>query len=467
LELSLLEKGHLRPRKEVMQKFLNLLFLIAFSFTIVNCSASKDSNPKKNKNIVVKFIGPIIVASVSSDGLYAITTGLGKYAILWDIKNKRYKILDDDANIYSAYFVRHSNKFMWQHDSNNEVIIEDLAGKKILAFKAVPTYSHIITSDLKHYFTNDENWFIYAGDPHKKIRIINKGFLDFIGAGKPLNINMSVNQKYLVTSGDCYKKMEQIPLDKPNGDFNIDCITLWQIYPKIKPVKKIWGNMEKTYATISPDSKYIVSGDEQPLAFLWNATNGKKVFNIYDLYYGKSVKVTNTDDPLKDYRYIDTGFVKPPKGFDGYNPYNGALCIMALKFISNKQYLRFTDSVPYAILFDTLSPKPKKYIKLGILPPPSIYQFSRDNSIDTSPSAHILVTGQETTNGINVYKYNPKTETLKLIWSPIIPNKKKYLTAGVWHHVPPVIWASKKTVRYPYKIWSFKFVYPKNKKVID
>ena len=39
-------------------------------------------------------------------------------------------------------------------------------------------------------------------------------------------------------------------------------------------------------------------------------------------------------------------------------------------------------------------------------------------AFDTSPSTHTLAVAQANGNGIMVYKFNPETEKLKLIWAP-------------------------------------------------
>ena len=75
--------------------------------------------------------GKVMVTSVSTDGNYAITTDLSRKSNSLGFKKPLKKILDRTANIYSAYFIKNSNNLMWQHDTNNEVIIENVEGKMI------------------------------------------------------------------------------------------------------------------------------------------------------------------------------------------------------------------------------------------------------------------------------------------------------------------------------------------------
>jgi len=115
--------------------------------------------------------GQIYVLSVSTDGNYAISTDWSRKAILWDLKKHKKKILDRTANIYSAYFIKNSDNFMWQHDTNNEVIIENVSGKIIKKFNpGFPTYGQVITSDLNNYIASNEAWDLYQiKNNHKQL----------------------------------------------------------------------------------------------------------------------------------------------------------------------------------------------------------------------------------------------------------------------------------------------------------
>ena len=44
-------------------------------------------------------------------------------------------------------------------------------------------------------------------------------------------------------------------------------------------------------------------------------------------------------------------------------------------------------------------------------------------AFDTSPSTHILAVAHANGNGIMVYKFDPETEKLKLIWAPRLDNE--------------------------------------------
>jgi len=110
-----------------------------------------------------KYIGPAYALSVSSNGRYAISTTLGRKVIFWNIQKKIYKIIGRNANIYSAYFIKNTNDFMWQ-DLNNVVHIENIFGKKVKNFKlSYPTYGEVMSSNLKNYIASDQRWDLYEG----------------------------------------------------------------------------------------------------------------------------------------------------------------------------------------------------------------------------------------------------------------------------------------------------------------
>ena len=68
-------------------------------------------------------------------------------------------------------------------------------------------------------------------------------------------------------------------------------------------------------------------------------------------------------------------------------------------------------------MYNVNDPKPIKYLYLGNSPFPAVTDYSRDQSIDTSPKANILVMGKAYGNGILVYKFDPDKKTLRKIWN--------------------------------------------------
>ena len=74
------------------------------------------------------------------------------------------------------------------------------------------------------------------------------------------------------------------------------------------------------------------------------------------------------------------------------------------------------DGNEFASLFTIGNPWVKGYVEIGNNPSISTNYFQRNLSVSSSPKAHILVTGQATGGGINVYKYHPEKMELEKIW---------------------------------------------------
>jgi hypothetical protein len=398
-------------------KLGKVFFFIVFVLLISGCFVYQN------------YISPatVMVTSVSSDGHYAVTSDIGKRIILWDLQRKRIHYISYNANIYSAYFIKNTHVFLWQ-DLNNIAHLETVHGKQLLKFKNFPTYGEVMTSDLKHYIASDSNWTVYENYGANQ-RIIKNDYKNeyFYGFEKLFNLTLSDDNKYLLTSGatanDDYDKLPlSVGMDahaagivrSDLGNFSLlDGVTLWNAETG-KPIDKLPGTLGKSFATISLDAKYILSGDEGSGGYVWNAQTGKRLLDLDSLTFGHPVDPKNVWG-----KWDKKGLIPVPNDFVDYDTGYASSAILSLKFIDNQNYyLRFTTYIPYAILYSVTNPQPLKYIYLGKNPMPSVSDYTRDESIDTSPVAHILVTGQDSHSGIIVYRYDPKTETLTKIWAP-------------------------------------------------
>jgi len=407
-------------KRKIFIVFIFLILIIAFS-------------PGFGVFGEIYFPGQVMVLSLSSNGEYAVSSNKNKTIILWNLKKHTYKIISLNANIYSAYFVKHSNNFMWQ-DLNNVVHIDNINGQQIKYFKMPATYGQIITPDLKTYFATDQDWNIYKRT-NGKVTVIKESYQvgGFLGAGKLMNLSLSPNNQYLLTSGlaDGY---DSLPISAgvnahqatDNGYGNevgianestFNGITLWDIKTG-KPLRKFPGMNFKAFATFDPSGNYVIGGDEDMLAYVWNLLGNTKK-GLYGLIKGKYMGNVDGKDV-----WNKKGLIPMPKDFVDWHGQEIWPGIVSMKFIDKNNYLRLSYDSPYVILYKTTDPKPLKYIRLGKKPWPSIDSYVRDESIDTAPAAHILVTGQLAGNGIIVYKYNPKTQTLKRTW---VGNVKEFL----------------------------------------
>ena len=396
-----------------MKKTLILISVILFALT--GCSSNK--NPG------------VMVTSVSSDGKYAITTDQARRAILWNLTKHTYKILDTKANIYSAYFIKHTDDFMWQHDPNNEVTVENVNGKVRKKFNpGFATYGQVMTSNLKTYFATDEKWNLYKISSERKQIIKKSGFSSgFIGAGKLMNLVLSSNDQYLLTVGfaDNDKPLSAGRETYPGKSWSrslLDGAVLWNVRTG-QPIVKYVGLTFKATGVISPRDRHVVTIDEQPNQFIWNL-NGKKRIRAKDLIGGYTVCKTKKQ---VDCRAITTYLIPQPKSYGrridmlGGPYYKDATVkitggLLGVKYVSKNDYLIFPDNSSWAVLYSGLNPTAIKYLNLGIKPPPSLVDYDHDQSFDSSWRAHILVTGQYYRSGIIVYKYDPKSQTLKKIW---------------------------------------------------
>ena len=370
------------------------------------------SKPKKLKASILLFIflivaaiyffmhkstgGEIAVASISSNGNYAITTDAKNTAILWNIQAHKKIILSHNANMYSAYWIKNTPYYLWQDLKTKQVHITDVTTSKdiqLLHLKFL-VYGQVMSSNLKYYAASDVNWNILAssGDYLKLLIKHQNDVPGFEGANKLLNFVIT-NDGELLSSG--FSATDPNSLTDSTGIYLYDLNTM-------KVIHQFYGNMVQTFATISPDGKYVVSGDMNAWQYIWELKTEKKMFSLlgshHILKYKKSGAVV-TDDNI----------IIPPK--DLYSD-----VIFSIKYIDNNHYLVFNHDTHYAILYETLNPKPIKYLDLGTTPWPATDALERDQAMDTSPSAHVLVIAKRDGPGIMVYNYNPKTQTLAKVW---------------------------------------------------
>jgi WD40 repeat protein len=356
----------------------------------------------------------VMMLSVSSDGQYAVSSHLNGEIILWDITKHSKKLIARHANIYSAYFIKHSHWLMWQ-DINNIVHIQDINGKSILQFQnRFPVYGQVMSNDLTQYFTSDEYWNLYEGLGISQTLIKSAYDINgFISSGKLLNLTLSSDCHFLLTSGDAEHAYDEVPLQIGNdvksavhhgydvGPINaslLEGVVLWNAHSG-KPIHKLPGNEVKTFATISSDNKYLISGDENEFLLVWNAKTGKKYYTVSNAILDIPKDI---NDPLLK---------------------NHINAILTLKFIDNHHdYLRFNyRSFNYAVLYNVANPNPLKFISLGKNIWPAVNDFSRDEAIDTAPDANILVMGQADGSGIIVYRYYLFAKTLQKVWETTAP----------------------------------------------
>lgn len=391
-----------RPKRN-HKKIIYLLMVLTLGISLVKCN----SKPPANAN------GCIMALSISSDGKYVISSSLSQHIVLWDIPHKTYKIIARHANIYSAYFIKNTDDFMYQSNRNNTVYVMNVAGETLKTIKpGFPTYGQILSRDLSNYFAvnvhNDvfnirdgvkrQLLYSYCG-PNYQTTPPPKGMpytcFDFPGIGKLFNLTLSTNENFFVTSGD-------------------DEYYLWNAR-RASLIEDTVKDDGQTFATISPDDKYIISGDLQNEGYLYNTFTGKGI--------------------RFDYNFPDYPIMKR---YENYDDNDGVSEITTVKYIDNDHVLVFIggdySAFNYATLYKVeLKPeaKPSTYYQmtpikyLPLIPnaqslTPMTDAWERDQAIDTAPNVHVLVVAQEYNNGILVYHYDLTTQSLKQIWSKVI-----------------------------------------------
>ena len=365
---------------------------------------------------------PVISISVSTDGRYAISGHAARKTnsvsprgqmVLWDIEKKQKTILSDNANSFSALFIPDSHEFMWQ-DQNDIVHMQNVEGQEIKSFKHPHVQNHRITADKAFYLSVDFWGRIYKGYGDEIQPVYTDG-------GPTINpYSLSIVDNYFLSVTDtCHG------LDDPVAETNLtanpvnpssskkssyDGVTLWD-KNTLKPIAKLIGNCGSTNGLISPDGKWVITGGENTTYYMWeidNLNNRQPLsipnnWGIYDEEKYKNDKSIPLPEKLKD-EPVSVGTV-------------------AYAFLSETDYVglgrsgrKNGDGFQFAALYKAGEPWIKAYVEIGNNPSISTNYFQRNLSVSSSPTAHILVTGQATGGGINVYKYHPDKMELEKIW---------------------------------------------------
>ena len=365
---------------------------------------------------------PVISLSVSTDGRYAISGHAARKTnsvsprgqmVLWDIEKKQKTILSNNANSFSALFIPDSHEFMWQ-DQNDIVHVQNVEGQEIKSFKHPHVQNHRITADKAFYLSVDFWGRIYKGYGDEIQPVYTDG-------GPTINpYSLSIVDNYFLSVTDtCHG------LDDPVAETNLtanpvnpssskkssyDGVTLWD-KTTLKPIAKLIGNCGSTNGLISPDGKWVITGGENTTYYMWeidNLNNRQPLsipnnWGIYDEEKYKNDKSIPLPEKLKD-EPVSVGTV-------------------AYAFLSETDYVglgrsgrKNGEGFQFAALYKAGEPWIKAYVEIGNNPSISTNYFQLNLSVSSSPTAHILVTGQATGGGINVYKYHPDKMELEKIW---------------------------------------------------
>lgn len=358
------------------------------------------------------FYGSVMAISVSSDGHYAISTHRSKELVLWDLEAKSHKVLSEEANIYSAFFVPGRDAFLWQ-DTHDVVRVQTIHGEILKQFKHFPTYGQVITKDLQTYLASDDQWNLFAGYGESKEPVLKDGISpSFVGTGKLLNLSLATENPLFISAGrgtDDSAIEDYSPIDSDRRFSKYKGVTLWNLNT-LEPIAKLRGNSVKTHATISPDGKWVVSGDENGIGLFWHTEPPFERQRLSDAHSG----IFLDDSPYEagDPRNRnESQLIKAPQGVNDNT--------LAVAFISDSNYfLRFGNDSHKIALFKAGNPWPQKYFDLGKSPALVTYgwQYSRSTAIATSPESGVLVMGHKSDGGLSVYRFDEQTKTLERTW---------------------------------------------------
>ena len=367
---------------------------------------------------------PIISLSVSTDGRYVISAHATEDAdrhkpigqlVLWDIEKKEKTILARNANAFSAFFIPDSHEFMWQ-DNKNIVHIQNVEGKEIENFPHFQVKTHIMSADKQFYLSSnmEDNGQLYKGYGEDLVPVYTDG-------GIPFPLTLSMTKDYFLSATETcttspYPVVEtNLTINPVNPDSSkrssYTGVTLWDRHT-LKPLARLYGNCGYTTGLISPNGDWVVTGGENLSNYMWE---------IHNLNNRQDLAQVNSDlNHENSERYKQKLLPKPDKFKNKQLALNHTV---AIAFLTEKDFILlgksgnkdgFGDEL--ARLFTVGEPWIKAYVEIGNDPSISTNYYQRNLSVSSSPKAHILVTGQATGGGINVYKYQPEKMELEKIW---------------------------------------------------
>ena len=375
---------------------------------------------------IYKYIStaPVLSLSVSTDGRYVISAHAAEDAdrhkpigqlVLWDVDRKEKTILARNANAFSASFIPDSHEFMWQ-DSKNIVHIQNVEGKEVTNFRHFQVKTHIMSADKQFYLSSnmEDNGQLYKGYGEDLVPVYTDG-------GIPFPLTLSMTKDYFLSATETcttspYPVVEtNLTINPVNPDSSkrssYTGVTLWDRHT-LKPIARLYGNCGYTTGLISPNGDWVVTGGENLSNYMWE---------IHNLNNRQDLAQVNSDlNHENSERYKQKLLPKPDKFKNKQLALNHTV---AIAFLTEKDFILlgksgnkngFGDEL--ARLFTVGEPWIKAYVEIGNDPSISTNYYQRNLSVSSSPKAHILVTGQATGGGINVYKYHPEKMELEKIW---------------------------------------------------
>ncbi|WP_049371323.1 hypothetical protein, partial [Haemophilus parainfluenzae] len=313
-------------------------------------------------------------------------------------------------------FIPDSHEFMWQ-DDKDIIYMQNTDRQVIKSFQHPFTLqNHRITANKSFYLSADMYNHLYLGQEDA----LKPVYTDGAATSKPVDLSI-VGDYFLSVTPTCYGPND--PVAETNLTANpinpsvykkssYDGVTLWD-KNTLKPVAKLNGNCGSTSGLISPDGKWVITGGENVGIYMWEINNVNHRLNPIKIHNG------NSHDGVNYYDAIDSSPIA--EKFKDKIIYLGQNAV-AIAFINEKDFIAIGKTyinednynvIPLYVVGDNLI---KDFLEIDNNPTISTNYYQRNLSVSSSPKAHILVTGQATGGGINVYKYHPEKMELEKIW---------------------------------------------------
>ena len=354
------------------------------------------------------------VVQISDDGRYIVSTDGRNGATALDIADRRALRLSRDANIYSAsagpdglYWQNLDDEIYklpygeWSHEAV-ELVVEE----------APPVYGMRILEDGRILFATAD-WGLYLRALSGDIDEIRPGTFGegFPRLGKLFNLTVHPDGKRFLTAGNGNRlepEIDEYTSEPRHPGFSQ--VTLWSLSDK-KPERIFVGNSSKTHATLSPDGQYVVSGCENTQGLIWDAGSSEMIYRLGSPFHGilKEYGYTDDDKGWVPGVWDDEGLIDPPEGFNRD-------AILAVKFISDRHFLRFSTYSPWVMLYKVGDPLPMKYFHLGDNPMPAVHHYGRNEAIATAPATGLLVIAENRGPRLIGYQFDEDELTLTREW---------------------------------------------------
>lgn len=398
-------------------KLFNIL-IIAISALLYGCQDNRISHPNR-----------VVSLSISSDARYILSCHKNHDLILWNRMRRNAARVAKKVNCFSISFLQDKSEFIWQLQNGTDIYMHTIDNriKKILN-PGFQVYGEVLSNDKQHYFGSDKQFNLYHIINHRS-RVIKPaengpGFHD---VGKWLNLSLSSDQKYLLSSAmgnsqndQTLKKNERESLLEDTAKrikFSNWCgVMLWNARTG-RAIHQLGGNISKTHAIFSPNGEYIIAGDENSNVFIWSMKTGEQLYRLDSLFNRRSLCQSKGDTFFLTKK---SHVMLYPKDFCDVRV--KAKCFKhertnAIRYISKSAFFRFIEGIEYVLLYKENSPFPEKYFSLKNRSA-DVFGFNGGLRIVSSPSTHHLVMASTRTEGILIFQFVPKGKSLQLIWAP-------------------------------------------------